>query len=366
MKKSKRIFLSPPYAGNLELAEIQRAFASGYIAPCGPQVDEFENLVAQASGRKYCVAVSSATAALDLLMEEFGVDSSWTVIAPSMTFIATVGPAYKRGGKIVFVDSDKTGNISVVDLEKALCSVQGKKMVIGVDLYGRCCDYKKIEKLCLKYDAVLIMDSAESFGATRGVLRAGSIGKAAVFSFNGNKIITTSGGGALVTDDEGIAQRARKRSTQSRENVSWYEHTEVGFNYRMSNIVAAIGIGQIKRLPEILAKKSLIAERYDFFLSKKKGISFLPHVAGENNWLNVILLKSSEMRDEALERLSVADIEARHLWKPLHLQPVFSKSDFIGKGICEDYFNRGLCLPSGAALSEDDIEKIVRCVLGSK
>jgi dTDP-4-amino-4,6-dideoxygalactose transaminase len=228
---NKRIFLSPPFVGAAERAAVRGAFDSGYVAPCGPQVDEFERRLAKLAGRRYAVAVSSGTAAIDLLMAELGVDETWTVVAPTLTFIATVGPAFHRGAKLVFVDSDATGNIDVSLLEKALGSLRAKKaLVVGVDLYGNCCDYGAIAKLCRKFDAVFVTDAAEAVGAMREGRPAGSAGLAGVYSFNGNKIITTSGGGAIVTDDRGLAERARKRAQQSREKCVWYEHKEVGYN----------------------------------------------------------------------------------------------------------------------------------------
>ena len=254
---NKRIFLSPPFVGAVERAAVRGAFDSGYVAPCGPQVDEFERRLAKLAGRRYAVAVSSGTAAIDLLMAELGVDETWTVIAPTLTFIATVGPAFHRGAKLVFVDSDATGNIDVSLLEDALESFRGdtKILVIGVDLYGNCCNYSAIAKLCRKFGALFVADAAEAVGATRDGRPAGSAGLAGVYSFNGNKIVTTSGGGAIVTDDRGLAGRARKRAQQSREKCIWYEHREVGYNYRLSNILAAIGLSQLDRLPAILKKR---------------------------------------------------------------------------------------------------------------
>ena len=206
---NSRIFLSPPFVVAAERAAVARAFDSGYVAPCGPQVDEFERRLAKLAGRKYAVAVSSGTAAIDLLMAELGVDETWTVVAPTLTFIATVGPAFHRGAKLVFVDSDATGNIDVSLLEKALGSLRAKKaLVVGVDLYGNCCDYGAIVKLCRKFGAVFVTDAAEAVGAMREGRPAGSAGLAGVYSFNGNKIVTTSGGGAIVTDDRGLAERA--------------------------------------------------------------------------------------------------------------------------------------------------------------
>ena len=275
-----RIFLSPPWVGAEERAAVSGAFDSGYVAPCGPMVDAFEQAIARQAGRRYAVAVSSGTAALDLAMAEFGVDSNWTVVAPTLTFVATVGPAWHRGARLVFVDCDETGNMSVDCLGRALRTLRrrnrsGRILVIGVDLYGRCCDYAAIDALCRRYRCASLFDSAEAVGARRDGKPAGSAGVMSVYSFNGNKIITTSGGGALLTDDPGIAERARKRSQQSREPVPWYQHAEVGYNYRMSNLLASVGLAQLKKLPRILAARRRTYEAY------AKHVDVLPAVDGE-------------------------------------------------------------------------------------
>ena len=354
-----RIFLSPPFVGAAERAAVARAFDSGYVAPCGPQVDEFERMLAKLAGRKYAVAVSSGTAAIDLLMAELGVDETWTVFAPTLTFIATVGPAFHRGARLVFVDSDATGNIDVSLLEKALGSLRAKKaLVVGVDLYGNCCDYGAIAKLCRKFGAVFVTDAAEAVGATRDGRPAGSAGLAGVYSFNGNKIITTSGGGAIVTDDRGLAERAKKRSQQSREKCVWYEHKEVGYNYRLSNILAALGLAQLGRLPAILRKREA---NFKWYAKNWKGDLLAP-TPGANHWLTVALLASRRERDRLLRRFAAADIEARPVWKPLHLQPVFAKCRVFGGEVAEALFERGVCLPSGTGLKSGDFARIAACL----
>jgi len=374
-----RIFLSPPFVGAAERAAVARAFDSGYVAPCGPQVDEFERMLAKLAGRKYAVAVSSGTAAIDLLMAELGVDETWTVFAPTLTFIATVGPAFHRGAKLVFVDSDATGNIDVSLLEDALESLRVKVessrvgatlsdanptlsdtkiLVIGVDLYGNCCDYGAIAKLCRKFGAVFVTDAAEAVGAMREGRPAGSAGLAGVYSFNGNKIITTSGGGAIVTDDSGLAERARKRAQQSREKCVWYEHKEVGYNYRLSNILAALGLAQLGRLPAILRKREA---NFKWYAKNWKGDLLAP-TPGANHWLTVALLASRRERDRLLRRFAAADIEARPVWKPLHLQPVFAKCRVFGGEVAEALFERGVCLPSGTGLKNGDFARIATCI----
>ena len=373
---NKRIFLSPPFVGAAERAAVRRAFDSGYVAPCGPQVDEFERRLAKLAGRKYAVAVSSGTAAIDLLMAELGVDETWTVVAPTLTFVATVGPAFHRGAKLVFVDSDATGNIDISLLEEALTSLRTKHqrrsrestsdvvakapstLVIGVDLYGNCCDYGAIAKLCRKYGAVFVTDAAEAVGAMRDGQPAGSAGLAGVYSFNGNKIVTTSGGGAIVTDDRGLAERARKRAQQSREKCVWYEHCEVGYNYRLSNMLAAIGLAQLDRLPAILKKRKA---NFDWYARNFKG-DLLSPAPKANHWLTVAVLSSRRERDKLLRRFEAADIEARPVWKPLHLQPVFAKSRVFGGEVAEALFERGVCLPSGTGLKSCDFGRIARCL----
>ena len=373
---NKRIFLSPPFVGAAERAAVRGAFDSGYVAPCGPQVDEFERRLAKLAGRKYAVAVSSGTAAIDLLMAELGVDETWTVVAPTLTFIATVGPAFHRGAKLVFVDSDATGNIDVSLLEEALTSLRTmhvrrsrestsdvvakapRTLVVGVDLYGNCCDYGAIAKLCRKFGAVFVTDAAEAVGATRDGRPAGSAGLAGVYSFNGTKIVTTSGGGAIVTDDRGLAERARKRAQQSREKCAWSEHREVGYNYRLSTILAAIGLAQLGRLPAILKKRKA---NYDWYARNFKG-DLLSPTPGANHWLAIGRLASRRERDKLLRRFEAANIEARPVWKPLHLQPVFVKCRVFGGEVAEALFERGACLPSGTGLKSGDFARIAACI----
>ena len=387
--RNKRIFLSPPFVGAAERAAVKRAFDSGYVAPCGPQVDEFEQRLAALAGRRYAVAVSSGTAAIDLIMAELGVDATWTVVAPTLTFIATVGPAFHRGAKLVFVDSDATGNIDVTLLEEALASTQlsinpnnpnnqttqppanpntqttqtpkhPKILVLGVDLYGNCCDYAAITRLCRRYGAVFVTDAAEAVGATREGRPSGSAGLAGVYSFNGNKIITTSGGGAIVTDDKGLAARAKKRAQQSREKCVWYEHREVGYNYRLSNILAALGLAQVERLPAILEKRR---RNFAWYAKRWKGDILAP-TPGANHWLTVGLVASRRERDALLRRFDAADIESRPVWKPLHLQPVFAGCRVFGGEVAEALFERGICLPSGTGLTASDFARIEKAGLG--
>ncbi len=342
MKKSSRLFLSPPWVGAEERASVAHAFDSGYVAPCGPMVDAFEAALAKLSGRKYAVAVSSGTAALDLAMVELGVDTSWTVFAPTLTFIATVGPAYHRGAKLVFIDSDETGNMDADLLVQALQNEKGtRRLVIGVDLYGRACGIRAVKGV------PFVLDAAESVGA------CAPVGDMAIYSFNGNKIITTSGGGALLTDNKAVANRARKRAQQAREACAWYEHKEVGYNYRMSNISAAIGLAQLQKLPAILNARARLHANY------AQVVEVLPPVRHDNHWLTVALMKSKRQRDAVLRALEAANIEARPVWKPLHLQPVFKSCRVYGGAVAEDLFSRGVCLPSGTGLTSAEQSRVI-------
>ncbi len=369
----KRIFLSPPWTGAAEREAVDAAFRSGYIAPCGPQVEAFDAALGELSGQ-HAAAVASGTAALDLLMAEFGVGPDTTVISSTLTFLATVGPAVHRGAKVVFVDSDATtGTISIPLLEKALKAVarpHARTLVIAADIYGQCCDYDAIESLCAEYGATLVVDAAESVGATYKGRAAGFAGAAAVYSFNGNKIITTSGGGAVLSRDAEIVARARWRAQQARESVPWYEHREVGYNYRMSNLLGALGCAQLERLPEIVKRKRRIFDFYQalFCGDKRPGHQVSPYPCGDftksTRWLSVFLFPSPAERDAVAERLASADIETRPVWKPMHLQPVFRRCRRFGGKVAEDFFRRGLCLPSGAGMGPAQLRRISSAVRG--
>lgn len=368
MKKS-RIFLSPPWTDERERAAVSRAFDSGYVAPCGPMVDALEGKLAELSGLS-AAAVSSGTAAMDLLMDELGVGPGWGVFASDLTFIASAGPAWRRGARLTFVDcAEDSGTIDPELLDAALKGSGRRRLVIATDLYGRCCDYDALEEVCGAHGAYLVIDAAEAVGARYvgrdGRLRAaGNAGVAAVYSFNGNKIVTTSGGGAVLSADRALVDRARKRSQQSRENKVWYEHLEVGHNYRMSNICAAIGCAQLAKLPEILARKESVEAAY-----AAQGFRMFPaaRYTQSNHWLSVALLGSGKERDETMRRLAEADIESRPVWKPMHLQPVFRGCRYVTrKDAGTRFFRRGLCLPSGAGLTERDLDRIFGVLKGKE
>lgn len=374
---SKRIFLSPPHLDGNEERYVQEAFASNYVAPCGPMVDRFEREFAEAVSLPACCAVSSATSGLDLLLDLLAVGRGDTVFCSDLTFIASIGPAVRRGAEPVFIDCDEaTWTMDPARLEEALTDARraGRlpKAVIAVDLYGQCCDYARIEPLCDRFGVPLIADAAEALGATfvgsdGRRHAAGDAGLAAIWSFNGNKIITTSGGGMVASHDKGIVDRVRFLSQQAKEPVPWYEHRVIGTNARMSNIVAAIGLGQLERLPAKVARRRAIGERYRKALSDVDDIRFLedaPHSVG-NRWLTVIRLPDVSAPERVRLALEAADIESRPVWKPMHMQPVFSRARTYGGGVSERLFADGLCLPSGTAMTDDDVLRVASIVRAS-
>ena len=406
----KRIFLSPPWMRGSERALVDEAFASGYIAPCGPMVDRFERDFSAAVGVPHVCAVSSGTAALELLFHELGVTRGDVVFCSDLTFVSSIAPAAHRGAEPVFIDCDQaTWTMSPDLLEEALSDAVKKgrlpKAVVAVDLYGQCCDYERIEAACARCGVPLIIDAAEALGAryygNRGdaslpvfspsssrniradewpvrFRHAGDAGWAAIYSFNGNKIITTSGGGMVASRDEGVVVRTRKRSQQAREPRVWYEHEELGYNHRMSNIVAAIGVGQLQCLEEIVAKKRQIFAWYRQRLKDVAGIRFMPEASyGQcTRWLTVveleeegvpassIILNPSSLVERVMGALEQENIESRPVWKAMHLQPVFRGAKVYGGGVSERLFKDGLCLPSGAGLQEDDVSRVCEEVAG--
>ena len=375
---SERIFLAPPWMTGDEERMVAEAFASRYIAPCGPMVDRFEEEFARTVQQPHAAAVASGTAALALLFRELGIAKGDVVFCSDLTFVSSIGPAWHMGAEPVFLDCDReTWTMDPDLLEEALTDAARAnrlpKAVVAVDLYGQCCDYDRLEALCARYGVPLVIDAAEALGARYKGRPAGTAGTAAVFSFNGNKIITTSGGGMVVSRDPGVVERARKRSQQSREPVPWYEHLEIGFNYRMSNLLAAVGLGQLQHLSEILERKKRIFETYRELLPAETGVSLMPAAPyGEpSRWLTVALLplggttdagKPSDCVLSLLRAFESENIEARPLWKPMHLQPVFRGCRCYGGSVGENLFADGICLPSGAALRREQIERISRSV----
>ena len=368
MDSRKRIYLSPPWVDSREREAVRRAFDSGYVAPCGPMVDEFERLLGNLTGL-HAAAVSSGTGAVDLAMMELGVKPGDTVVASSLTFMASVGPAVHRGARPVFVDSDAAnGTMDPGLLDEALAANPDAKAVVAADIYGQCCDYDSIEEVCRKHGVPLVVDAAEAVGATYKGRASGDAGVASVYSFNGNKLVTTSGGGALLSRDAAIVERARKRSQQSREPFPWYEHKEVGANYRLSNILAGVGIAQLGKLRRILKAKRTARAFWMALMQEGRGLLAgaepfpCADPSASSNWLTVAIMPSGSRRDALLELFAANDIEARPVWKPLHMQPVFKDCRVFGGNVAEGLFARGICLPSGAGLTDGDFDRLRRVV----
>ncbi len=367
-----RVYLSPPDVGPMERKMLLEAFDSNWIAPAGPDLDLFEHDIAERVGVAHAVALSSGTAALHLALLLAGVQPGDEVIVPSLTFVATAAAVTYLGAQPVFVDcSADSWNLDpdVVEevLSQRVATAHRPAAVVTVDLYGEPADYASLAEICERFEVPLIEDSAEALGTTYGNRAAGSFGIAGVFSFNGNKIITTSGGGMLVTNSAELAARARSLASQAREPVPHYEHVVVGYNYRLSNLLAAVGRAQLRGLDWRIARRKKIHDAYVAGLADGPGVSFMPHepAGTPNYWLTCILIDPSDAgtdRERVRLALEAEDIESRPTWKPLHLQPAFSESTFIGPGRCERVFDLGLCLPSGSALSSLDQDRVIEIV----
>jgi len=365
----RRIYLSPPDVGDAERKLLLSAFDSNWVAPVGPDLDAFEAQVAARVGVRHAVALSSGTAALHLALMAAGVRRGDTVLVPSFTFAASANAVIYLGARPVLLDSTPdTWNVDpeLVAEELRVRAARGQlpRAVVTVDMYGQCADYEPLLTACDRYGVALVEDAAEAFGATYGDRAAGSFGLAGVLSFNGNKIVTTGGGGMLVTDDAGVAAQTRHLATQAREPVAHYEHRTVGYNYRLSNLLAAVGRGQVQRLDELIAARRATSDFYRAALGDLPGLTFMP-IAGygtPNWWLTCVLVDAAAYgasRDKIIDELARQDIEARPAWKPMHLQPVFRDCVMRGGDVSADLFRRGLCLPSGSALTDHDRERVV-------
>ena len=406
---SKRIFLSPPHMGGEEFRFVGEAFDSNYIAPLGPQIDAFEKEFSEYIGLKYSAAVSSGTAAMHMALRCLDLGPEDEVFASTLTFIGSVTPALFEGATPVLIDCDRESwNMDTGLLEEELerCERRGKlpRAVVPTDLYGQCCDLPRIVAICDRYNVPVICDSAEAIGGRflsnrngprpqtqrKNWIHAGKSARAAVYSFNGNKILTTSGGGMLASDDGELIARARKLSQQAREDFPHYEHLELGYNYRMSNVLAAIGRGQLRVLDQRVKRKREIFEVYRNALAGVPGIQFMPEPkwSRSNRWLTVVLITPDEFgvdREALRLALEAENIEARPVWKPMHLQPLFDVSHrgteaqrvFKGQGkryrgrvvggeVAEDLFERGLCLPSGTGMTAGDLDRVIETILKSR
>jgi pyridoxal phosphate-dependent aminotransferase EpsN len=358
--------------GGEELRLVTEAFATNWIAPLGPHVDAFERELAAFAGVAHAAALSSGTAAIHLALRLLGVGREDEVICSSFTFSASANPIAYEGAAPVFIDSETASwnmDPALLREELAACAARGKlpRAVIVVDLYGQSADYEPIAAACAEYEVPLVQDSAEALGATYRGKKVGSQGQCAVFSFNGNKIITTSGGGMLVSDDARLIDRARFLATQARDPAPHYQHSAIGFNYRMSNVLAGIGRGQLRALPERIAARRRHRESYVSALGGLPGLTFNPLAPhGEaNHWLTCVLIDPAEFgatREDVRLALEAVNIESRPLWKPLHLQPVFAGARFRGGAVSAGLFERGLCLPSGSSLTEADLARICEVV----
>ncbi len=368
MKKSKRIFLSPPHMSGNEMKFIKQAFDCNYIAPAGPQVREFETQFSAVSGFKHCAAVVSGTAALHLALRYYGISKGDTVFCQTLTFMGGVSPVTFLGAHPVFIDSDAISwnmDMNLLESELKRCSRLRKtpKAVITADIYGQPADLDAAVSLCDKYGVFLISDSCEAVGATYKNHPAGYGAKAAIYSFNGNKIITTSGGGMLASDDEALIKTAKFWAEQAREPFPYYQHETIGYNYRLSNISAAIGLGQLTVLKKRVKQCRDIFKSYFKNLHNIDGIGFMPEPtwAKANRWLTVITLdpvKTKTTPEEIRLALENESIESRPLWKPMHLQPVFARCARVGGTVSENLFKIGLCLPSGTAMTKADLSRV--------
>ncbi|CAA9587642.1 MAG: 4-keto-6-deoxy-N-Acetyl-D-hexosaminyl-(Lipid carrier) aminotransferase [uncultured Truepera sp.] len=375
VQTSTRIYLSPPHLGDAERTFVAEAFDSNWIAPLGPNVDGFERDLQVYTGAAHAAALSSGTAALHLALILLGVKTGDEVVCSSFTFSASANPILYEGATPVFVDSEAdTWNIDPGALSDALEDRQKKgklpKAVIAVHLYGMPAKMVEIMDICGHYGVPLIEDAAEALGSTYHGKAMGTFGALGILSFNGNKIITTSGGGALISDDADWIQKSRFLATQARDPAPHYQHSQVGYNYRLSNVSAGIGRGQMQVLDDRVAARRANTERYSAFLAPYEGVTFQAEPDGmfSNRWLSTILVDPGRTGGVTREDLRLAldadNIEARPLWKPLHLQPIFAAYPYYGDGLSERLFDRGLCLPSGSNLSDEEFSRVTRVLKG--
>ncbi|KPA12151.1 pyridoxal phosphate-dependent aminotransferase [Candidatus Magnetomorum sp. HK-1] len=377
MKENPRIFLSPPHMGGDELKFISDVFKSNYIAPVGQHLTDFENEIAKYVGVSGSVALCSGTAAIHLSLRLLNIKRDDIVFCSSLTFVGSANPILYEDGIPVFIDSEpETWNMSPHALEMAFKKYtdQGKKpaAVIVVNLYGQSADMDAIQKICLKYETPMIEDAAESIGAKYHDKASGSFGEFGILSFNGNKMITTSGGGMLLSNNLKALDKARFWSTQARDAAMHYQHSELGYNYRLSNVLAAIGLGQLRVLESHIQSCRDICHRYQSELEQIPGIDFMPEPPGfySNRWLTVMTVDPSVQTKSPVQLIEILEknnIESRPVWKPMHLQPLFKGTDFLShhtqKPVSESLFENGICLPSGSGMTYDDQSLVIECLL---
>jgi pyridoxal phosphate-dependent aminotransferase EpsN len=374
-KVERRIYLSPPHIGPEERRNVEEAFDTNWVAPVGPHLAAFEAEMCAASGVKAAVCVSSGTAGLHLAARLLGVEPGDEVFCSTFTFVATANPIAYQGARPVFIDSDeKSWNMDPALLSVALAdraeSGRLPRAIMVADIYGQCAAWDEIGKIAQDYGVPVIEDAAEAVGATYRGRWAGGFGRIGVYSFNGNKIMTTSGGGMLVSNDAGLMAQAAKLATQSRDAAPHYQHSELGFNYRMSNVLAGIGRGQLNSLGRRIERRREIFEFYREALGKLPGVGFMPEPSGTrgNRWLTCMTIDPAATDVgpvQVLGALENENIEGRPLWKPLHLQPLYKGIETYGGAVAERLFARGLCLPSGSAMTDDDLNRVVYAVRGA-
>jgi pyridoxal phosphate-dependent aminotransferase EpsN len=363
-----RLYLSPPHVGDVEQALVADAFASNWIAPLGPHVDAFEREFCDAIGARHGVALSSGTAALHLALQLLGVAAGDEVLVSTLTFVASVNPIRYLGASPVFVDSERASwNMDTAllaeELDRRARRGRLPTAVVVVHLYGQSANLDPIVTACERHGVPLVEDAAEALGATYRGRAPGTFGRAGIFSFNGNKIVTTSGGGMLVSDDEHLVAHARKLATQARDPAAHYEHSEVGYNYRLSNVLAAIGRGQLQMLHERVRARRRNFEHYRSALAELPGVEFMPEApwGTHSRWLTTLTIDPDAFgadREAVRLALEAENIEARPVWKPMHLQPLYAAAECVGGRVASDLFRKGLCLPSGSALTTADLDRV--------
>lgn len=365
----ERIYLSPPHMGKAEKRFVEEAFATNWIAPVGPHLEAFEEEFCEVTGAKHAVALSSGTAALHLALILAGVGEGDEVLCSTLTFAASANPILYLGAKPVFIDSEASSwnldpNLVAETLRKRAAGNKLPKAIVVVHLYGQCADMKPILEICNRYDVTVIEDAAEALGATYDDRHAGTMGAMGVYSFNGNKIITTSGGGMLVAPERTLVDKARYLSTQARDPAPHYQHSTVGYNYRLSNVLAGIGRGQLKSLEDFIEARRRNFEYYENQLSELPGVAFMPEAPHDRctRWLTCLTVDervAGVFPETIRQSMEEANIECRPVWKPLHLQPVFQGYEAVGGSVSEELFKRGLCLPSGSALTNRQLKRVV-------